>query len=165
MVDSERRKALARVLRRDGGFLLGVAVVALLLWPRTRVTVPAWTLTIVQENAPAEGVTVRQVWRDYSTLSGAGEQDLLSDRAGRVSFPERTTHASTLHRAAGCMAQVLAAGVHASCGPSASVIAFDGGHEGDGHYVPGRPLPTVVVMKRRVTPMPASGDPAASRLP
>ena len=131
--------------------ILRVCVLVLiggLLWPRERVVVPQWTVTVLQNDRPAPGVMVRETWRDYSVYLGR-EEDRTTDRAGRVTFPRRVVRASPLHRTLGCFSQVVMSGVHASCGPSAFLSAYSTDSEGWETYEPGHPLPSTIILSRR----------------
>jgi hypothetical protein len=123
---------------------LAAGVLVLSCWPRYRVVVPAWTITVLRDGRPVPGAMVREVWQDYSVEGVSHEEDRYTDRSGRVRFPERFVVASTAHRTLGCFAEVLSAGVHASCGPSAFASAYFERFEGWANYEPGTPLPAVI---------------------
>ena len=92
---------------------------------------PHWNVTVVdQSGRPVPGVTVRLSYTNYSAEDERHEIDKRADESGQVAFPKETLWASSLRR---IFYTVLSAraGVHASFGPFASVMAFGRGLEGE----------------------------------
>jgi hypothetical protein len=76
---------------------------------------------------PLSGITVREVWQQYSIEDSSHEEDRLTDVKGEVHFPRRTHWTSVAGRVLGCARQIIGAGVHASCGVHAYLVAFGKG--------------------------------------
>jgi hypothetical protein len=114
----------------------GLAVFALIPFPY--LAAPRWDVWVVDEaGAPIDGMTVRRVYRSYSTESEEHTEDQVTDKRGYAAFPVRWSSASTPQR---CEFTVLSAlvFVHASFGSHAYVFAFGNGKEGSavsGQYV------------------------------
>jgi len=130
---------------------LGVLCAVALLFPTESLVVPAWSVKVVDmEGSPVEGINVRQVWQDYSVEDKSHEELVVTGKDGRVSFPERNVSASTLKRILGPVGNVLSTGVHASFGPSSWLIVWGKDElEGGEIYLPGKPLPERITVKRR----------------
>jgi hypothetical protein len=108
---------------------MGVIIMFLII-PLKRVVAPTWEVSVVDSlGKPISGVTVRESYKDYSTLQNGGEQDLITNESGRVVFPEMSESISGFGRLGG-VASSLSEGVHASFGRHAHVFAF-GKCEGD----------------------------------
>ena len=107
------------------GLVLGLG-----LFPFASPQCPTWTVTVVDKSdRPVSGLTVRLSYQDYSAESESHEVDKITDQRGSVTFSGQKLHASLFRR---CYYTLLSAraGVHASFGPYASVIAFGDGWEG-----------------------------------
>ncbi len=133
------RGALAALPRRYTALLL-FAVVALLPYPTT--VVPEWSIRVVDGNgAPVVGGTVRETWRDYSLEGDGHEEELLTNRAGYVVFPERKIWAPPLFRVLFTSCAAVSTLAHGSMGPHASLMVPRSSLSGlDCDYEPGRPL-------------------------
>jgi hypothetical protein len=117
-----RTRTLAVVV---AGFALGLA-----LFPFASPHSPAWTVTVVDtRNQPIPGMIVRLSYQNYSAEHESHEVDKITDERGQVTFSAQTLHASFIRR---CYYTLLSAraGVHASFGPYASVLAFGQGKRG-----------------------------------
>ena len=110
--------------------LLIVAAVLLvgMLIPFPQTVAPDWKVT-TQDAAhrPLSGITVREVWQQYSFEDSSHEEDRLTDINGEVHFPRRSRWTSMAGRFWGCSHQIASAGVHASCGPHSYLVAFGKG--------------------------------------
>jgi hypothetical protein len=103
-----------------------ILVAALIPLPQT--VAPAWTITTLDAaRRPLTGVTVREVWQQYSVEDSSHEEDRLTDANGKVQFPRRIYWTNVGSRFLGCVRQVGSAGVHASCGPHSILVAFGNG--------------------------------------
>lgn len=106
---------------------LGMLLVAA-VWPVSQSVAPEWDIyTLDADRKPLSGITVREVWQQYSVEASSHEEDRKSDANGYVHFTGREVRSSILHRALGCLGQVATTGVHASCGSSAYLVAFGNG--------------------------------------
>lgn len=96
--------------------------------PLPQTVAPAWTIdTLDAARRPLVGITVREVWQQYSLEDSSHEEDRLTDAHGKVQFPRRTYSASIGSRFLGCVGQVASGGVHGSCGPHSFLVAFGNG--------------------------------------
>jgi len=96
-------------------FFLVIGVV--LLYPFESTVVPARNVLVLTVDArPVQDITVRQIWQNYSLESEGHEEDLRTDKNGRVSFPKRTIRASLARRILHPILNVVRQGVHASFG-------------------------------------------------
>src|SRR5216683_464277 len=98
--------------------LIGLAVV--MLYPWETMVVPEWKVRIVDENGlPLVNTGVREVWQHYSIESRGHRQDLITDKAGYVTFSERTIRAPLALRITRTIVNRL--NPHGSTGPDAFV--------------------------------------------
>ncbi len=75
------------------------------------------------------GVTVREVWQDYTVESQSHEEDRTTDAKGNIIFEKRTARFPLIRRAYGVAWNVVSTGAHASFGPHASlVIGYPAGY-------------------------------------
>ena len=89
------------------------------------------------EGRPLQGMMVRLEYQNYSTESTSHELTSQTDKNGRVTFQPQRQSASLIERAF-YTASAAMAGVHASFGRHASVIAFGDDWSADavvGQYV------------------------------
>jgi hypothetical protein len=94
--------------------LLVIPLIAATLIPVPYLAAPRWDVTVVDESAsPIEGMTVTRVYQNYSTERRGHEEDQITDRQGRTSFPPRWSSASVARRIAFTIL-ALRTGVHAS---------------------------------------------------
>jgi hypothetical protein len=101
-------------------------VAALIPLPQT--VAPSWTVTALDAGRrPLTGVTVREVWQQYSLEHSSDEEDRLTDSNGNVQFPRRTYWTSIGGRFLGCLREIGSGGVHSSCGPHSYLVAFGNG--------------------------------------
>ncbi len=84
---------------------------------------------VSESGTPVGGITVREIYCDYSAEFQGGEEDRESDQDGHVRFPRKTLWASALKRLIAASLEATA-GVHASFGPHDYVLAFGRGLEG-----------------------------------
>jgi hypothetical protein len=133
--------------------LAGVlSIVVILIWPFETTVVPAWAVTVVDEQGvPIPDVAVNCHWQNYSVESEGHEERTRTDPSGRVAFPARRVRASALSRITGPVLNLFEAGVHASAGPSGQLVMYGkpGFETGGAVYHGGGSLPTVVVLKRQ----------------
>ena len=107
-----------------------VAVVVLLgaFIPVPQTVAPDWTITTFDAaHRPLTGITVREVWQQYSLEDSSHEEDRLTDDKGGAHFPRRTKWTGIGGRFLGCVRQIILTGVHASCGPHSYLVAFGDG--------------------------------------
>jgi len=119
------------VERPDRAKIVRIAVAVVLvsvLIPVPRTVAPDWTITTLDAaRRPLIGITVREVWQQYSLEDSSHEEDRLTNIRGEVHFPRRTEWTSIAGRIFGCLRQISGAGVHASCGPHSYLVAFGKG--------------------------------------
>lgn len=107
---------------------LAAVILASAFIPLPRTVAPDWTITTLDAaRRPLTGITVREVWQQYSLEDSSHEEDRLTDTKGDVHFPRRTYWTSIAGRFLGCAWQIMSAGVHASCGPRSYLVAFGKG--------------------------------------
>ena len=110
---------------------IAIILLLLLLYPLETIVAPSWEVTVVAaDEHPMAGVFVRETWQNYSLESESHEEDLYTNADGKVVFSRRTIRSSTIWRILGPVRSAFATGIHASFGPSASIIAMGGGLEG-----------------------------------
>jgi hypothetical protein len=108
-------------------FLGAIALVSVLI-PIPQIVAPDWTITTLNASGrPLMGITVREVWQQYSLEISSHEEDRLTDIKGEVHFPRRTQWTSIAGRLFGCARQISDTGVHVSCGPHSYLVAFGKG--------------------------------------
>lgn len=108
--------------------ILAAATVASAFIPLPRTVAPDWTITTLDAaRRPLTGITVREVWQQYSVEDSEHEEDRMTDIRGAVHFPRRIYWTSIAGRFFGCARQINSAGVHASCGPHSYLVAFGKG--------------------------------------
>ena len=113
------RTAIARLA-------IGILVSACIPLPQT--VAPDWKITTLDAaRRPISGITVREVWQQYSIEDSSHEEDRLSDVKGEVHFPRRTNWTSIGSRFIGCAQQIISGGVHGSCGANSYLVAFGKG--------------------------------------
>lgn len=104
--------------------LLILLCIVLLAIPVQTIEAPAWEVTVVDSHGnPVNGVTVREVFKDYSAWGQQGEYDLITSEQGKVIFPKREVRISFANKAIG-VASSMTEGIHASFGRHAHVFAF-----------------------------------------
>jgi hypothetical protein len=107
-----------------------IALVIFLAWPTTSAESPFWEVWVVNEaNQPMEGMTVTLTYQNYSAESEEHSEQKQTDALGHVAFPPRSLKASRLRRILTTV-QSAEAGVHASFGPHAHVMAHGKGLDG-----------------------------------
>jgi hypothetical protein len=105
-----------------------VLVLAALFIPMPQIVAPDWTVTTLDAtHRPLKGITVREVWQQYSLENSSHEEDRLTDDKGEARFPRRQKWTSVVARFFGCARQVVSGGVHGSCGPRSYLVAFGKG--------------------------------------
>jgi hypothetical protein len=118
---------------------LASAVFFLWLFPVSLLAAPEWEVTVVDENGkPVHGMTVREIWQNYSVEVEGHEMDRQTDANGQVSFPAHRAEYSLLSQIAGSLSGIVRFIVHASYGPHATVFAFGNHLEGSattGEYI------------------------------
>jgi hypothetical protein len=108
--------------------ILAAVAVASAFLPLPRTVAPNWTITTLDAaHRPLTGITVREVWQQYSVEDSGNEEDRLTDIKGEVHFPRRVYWTSIANLFLGCARQIIRAGVHASCGPHSFLVAFGQG--------------------------------------
>jgi hypothetical protein len=119
-------------VERPTKILLAYIAAAILLVvvfiPVPHIVAPDWTITTLDaSHKPLTGITVREVWQQYSLEAVSHEEDRLTDSRGQVHFPRRKRWASLAGRFLGCARQVIGTGAEASCGAHSSLVAFGKG--------------------------------------
>src|SRR5215469_3601311 len=126
------------------GVALALASAGFFLWlfPVSLLAAPEWKVTVVDENGkPVQGMTVREIWQNYSVEVEGHEMDRQTDANGQVSFPAHRADYSLLSQIAGSLSAIVRFNVHASYGPHATVFAFGNHLEGSattGEYITDR---------------------------
>lgn len=145
-------------------FFLTISLIALttfLAWPVRTVQSPFWEVWVVDEKGqPIEGITVVLSYHNYSAESEGHSEQKQTDAGGYVVFAPRSLKASRFRRMVTTV-QSASAGVHASFGPHAWVMAYGKGSQGEAvsnGYVTdwtGTPLR----MESRIVARPRAGAP------
>lgn len=92
---------------------------------------PQWKVKVVNEKGELlPGMLVRLSYENYSVENSSHEEDRWTDQNGEVEFPAHRSSASMLRRVYFSSLSAMAF-AHASFGPSATVLAFGNGREGD----------------------------------
>ncbi len=100
-------------------------ILSALFFPLNQTIAPEWDVQVLgADRKPLANITVREVWRQSSLEHFSQEQEQKTDANGQVRFERRLQRSNLLQRAFGCARQVMGAGVHASCGPRAYLVAF-----------------------------------------
>jgi hypothetical protein len=108
--------------------LMAAIILIAVFLPLPQVVAPDWTITTLDAaHQPLAGITVREVWQQYSLEKTSQEEDRITDGKGQAHFSRRTRWASYGTRFFGCAEQVVAAGVEASCGAHSYLVAFGHG--------------------------------------
>ena len=108
--------------------LSAAAVLVLAFFPFEQTVAPEWAVTTLDASRrPMAGITVREVWQQYSLENSPHEEDRLTDTNGQAHFPRRTYRSNFATRFVSCMRQIGGLGVHASCGPKSYLVAFGTG--------------------------------------
>lgn len=98
--------------------------------PLTTIECPSWDVRVTDRTErPLQGVTVRLYFKNYSAEWESHENNAITNVHGRVKFSPQSITASLGKRVAVILSSAPA-GVHASFGPHAYVIAFGDGIEG-----------------------------------
>jgi hypothetical protein len=132
--------------------ILGICVAIALLYPFKTTVVPRWRIRVVdKEGKPCVGQFVRQSWKHDSLELSAGDniENSWTDDEGYVDFPERTIRAGLLQRILFPAWAALMTLAHGSTGISADVMVWGAdNYPIEAVYVPGQPLPEVIVLTR-----------------
>ena len=100
------------------------AVVALGAFPFKLITVPEWRIQFTDLRGSAlTGLEVEQNWQNYTVEIEAHVAKAKTDASGHVTFPERSLTTSPLMFFVGAVRSLGRGGIHASFGPSSSIIA------------------------------------------
>jgi hypothetical protein len=148
VAELDRQGPRMRKRWRNGLLVASAGMLGLSCIPAPSVVVPAWSVQIVDKEAkPVQGISVREVWQDYSVETKSHEEMFVTPKDGRVFFPERRIWTPRIMRVLGPIRNVLSFGVHASFGRTAYLIIWGkGGLEGSTDYTPGKPLPDRVTV-------------------
>jgi hypothetical protein len=96
--------------------------------PFPQIVAPDWKIKALDAaRRPLAGITVREVWQQYSLEDSSHEEDRATDNRGEVHFPRRTHWTNFAGRLLGCARQIASTGINASCGPHSSLVAFGKG--------------------------------------
>jgi hypothetical protein len=111
-------------------FVWLVALIMFLAWPTTTAQSPFWEVRVVNEaGQPIEGMTVTLTYQNYSAEPEGHSEQKQTDAGGYVVFSPRSLKASRWRRIVTTL-QSATAGVHASFGPHAWVMAYGNGLDG-----------------------------------
>jgi len=139
-----------RITGRWPFLLIAALAVAFLSYPSESTVVPTWKVRVVDESgSPLKRARVTEYWSHNSFESREHDSELVTDDAGYVTFPRQTVRASLLRRGIGGFINRF--NVHGvDVGPHAYlVVAGDMNSTTDNSdYVPGKPLPVEVVLRR-----------------
>ena len=98
------------------------------LIPTPQIVAPDWKIRALDAaHRPLAGITIREVWQQYSLEDSSLEEDRLTDNRGEVRFPRRTHWTNFVGRLFGCARQISRTGIDASCGPHSYLVAFGNG--------------------------------------
>ena len=116
-------KTRSKIVRFGALALLVTAFV-----PVPQIVAPDWKVTTLDaSHRPIRGVTVREVWQQYSLQASSHEEDRTTDNKGEVFFARRTHWSTFIGRVAGCIRQIWQTGINASCGPHSYLVSFGEG--------------------------------------
>jgi len=122
-----------RTLRRRKFFLLIISLIALVIflaWPVTSAESPYWEVWVTNESGqPLDGMTVTLTYQNYSAESEGHSEQKQTGPDGYVVFSPRSLKASRWQRVVTTL-HSAEAGVHASFGPHAWVMAHGNGLNG-----------------------------------
>jgi len=122
-----------------------VSLVVLLFIHFETTVVPEWRIRVVDENrSPLAEVRVSQDWQDPYAESESHTDDRSSDSDGFVTFSQRSVRANLAMRLLHTVASVI--NPHERAGASSYLIVTSPG-EGHADYLPGRPLPEILVVR------------------
>jgi hypothetical protein len=111
--------------------LLASVLLVVSLFPVRYLASPRWDVWVVtNEGKPLAGVNVRLVYQNYSAEGQSHEVTLKTDESGHALFPTHYESAPLLQRLLYTVSSA-GAGIHASFGRHAYVLAFGGGYEGN----------------------------------
>ena len=120
-------------LRKRIGLFLIISVFAaivFLAWPVTSAESPYWEVWVTNESGqPLDGMTVTLSYQNYSTESEGHSEQKQTDPSGYVVFSPQSLKANRWQRIVTTL-QAAGAGVHASFGPHAWVMAHGNGLDG-----------------------------------
>lgn len=129
--ETSGRGIILPMRRKEVLFILAALLLAGSLFPIPYLASPEWTVTVVDESGkPLQGMLVRLDYENYSVENTSHTQDLTTDSAGKVTFPEHRLAATTLSRAY-YTTRDLTALAHAGFGSNAYVNAFGQGLQGE----------------------------------
>lgn len=118
--------------------IVAAVLLIIALWPMRYLAAPRWSVAVVTDDGhPLANTNVRLVYQNYSAEGRSHELTLTTDENGRVLFPAQYEKVCVLQRLYYTVSSA-GAGVHASFGRHAYVLAFGGGYEGnavDGKYL------------------------------
>jgi hypothetical protein len=121
------------------------------LIPFPQTVAPAWTATIVDESgAPQAGVTVREVWQQYSLEAQSHKQESITDLNGTVSFPRRVLWRPYAANVFGAIRKERKDRKDSTFGPMAYLLATKPGAQGfaDSCLNCSHPTPARIVMHK-----------------
>jgi len=111
--------------------IVAAVLLIIALWPMRYLAAPRWSVAVVTDDGhPLANTNVRLVYQNYSAEGRSHELTLTTDENGRVLFPAQYERVCVLQRLYYTVSSA-GAGVHASFGRHAYVLAFGGGYEGN----------------------------------
>lgn len=108
--------------------LIGLALILIaVMYPRKSILAPEYVVTVSDATGRGlAGVTVRRYIQDFSSGRNLDHSiDVVTDLQGHASFPQEDHRTSVAGEIFGCAKQVLATGVHASCGVYSDISVSD----------------------------------------
>jgi hypothetical protein len=110
---------------RKALLVLSLLLLILLVFPFQTITVPTWSLRVVDESgSPVPGISVTEHWQHYLLESSGHQEVRQTEPNGRVSFPGRTIRASLLRRFLATISRLGKSGADGKREPYASVVVW-----------------------------------------
>jgi hypothetical protein len=123
-------------------------VIIFMFWPYEHTIAPERKFRVVDENTmPIKSALVRQSWYQYS-LGITGEERKTTGVDGAVVFQKRTVRTRRVDLFCGAIKKILEYTIHASIGPSDTIVVSASGYEKIGVF-DGEGLGDTVVLKRK----------------
>jgi len=113
---------------RRRAMLIGAALILIaVMYPRKSILAHEYVVAVSDVTGRGlAGVTVNRYIQDYSSGRNLDRSiDVVTDLQGHASFPEVDHRDSIAGEILGCARQVLATGVHASCGVYSDISVSD----------------------------------------
>lgn len=128
--------------------LIAAGILALVLFVPFETTVaPEWKIRVVDESGkPVPAVPISEVW-NHNVITEGGEETIVSNSEGYVTFPRRSIKANLTKRAVRKFLNVM--NPHGASGPTAYILVLRPYQSEDPpYYEPGKSLATQVIVRR-----------------